>query len=392
MEQDLRTLLTSIRDDAPPPRLSVDDITTAGRHLVRRRRRLALLTSAASGAVAAVAAVATALFISAPGGLTPAVDPSTLPNVAATTPPAEFADAPAFTTTYGGYEAGPYLIGAPDLVTTAYQQSLIDATIELSPAQSDSPEKVKVGVRDLLHGGSLVVYRAGAFDPRLFQKAEKIQVRTGVGLLQYAGGSNPSLPTSSPTADPRGVPDRGQPSVPTLAWQYTDNAWAAIYWSSWETVPARDALVAIADGLTPSQPKAFPIGFQPSNVPKGYTLLSVSNGSDMPTGNRIVSAARLTPKPPPVPLLAPIDFNSWPSVTLSLGRTVPDPKTVGKLDCASGNAFCSRASGDGSIYVSVELNELKPSGAVQPAQIVLGLHPENPEAPESWPPAIKVFQ
>ncbi|MEV8517537.1 hypothetical protein [Dactylosporangium sp. NPDC051484] len=397
MEQDLRTLLTSVRDDAPPPRLSVDDITAAGRHLARRRRRLALLSSVGGGAAAAVAAVTAALVLAAtPAALTPAVDPSTLHNPAMSAGWTAFADAQPFVTTYKGYTAGSYLVSDPDLVTMAYQQSSIDAGIDLS-ANFSSPLPTTAAsvpglsrVPGLLRGGILVVYRPGAFHAAAFGKsAQKLGVRAGVGLLHYAGDSaEPPLPS----ADRAGMQTvRGQ--VPTLAWQYTTDAWAAIYWSSWESVPTKEELVAIADGLAPSATKEFPVGFLPSSLPHGFSLLSVSYGTDMGdmgSGEQVVSAVRLSPQHPALPLTEPIDLQSFPALTLSFGRTDAGPRMADKLDCTS-SIECQRVLGDGTTYVKAELNGLKPTPASQVTQITLGIRPQDADNTAAWPPAIKVF-
>lgn len=382
-------MLSSVRDDAPPPRLSVDDITAAGRHLVRRRRRTALLSSVAGGAVAAVAAVTAALVLAAPPALTPALNPTILPS-AASPQPATFADSVPFVTTYRGYEAGSYAVSDPELVTTAYQQSSIEVGIALPPVGTPSPTLAKPPTPDvpsrvqgLLSGGILVVYRAGAFDPRLFTEAKAIGLRRGSGLLRYSGEMNLSAPERSTAL-------KLAPRIPAIAWQYAGNAWAAVYWSSLETLPERDELVAIADGLTPAPAKAFPVGFRPMFVPPGFRLLSVSYGTDLPPGNRAVSVARLVPALPRTPLSGPIELDSYPSLTLSLGRTDPQPKMVDKLDCVK-NADCMRMVGDGTQYVEATLVGLRTSASLQPTQIALGMVPQDADNMADWPAAIKVL-
>jgi hypothetical protein len=394
MDQDLRTLLTSVRDDAPPPRLSVDDITAAGRHLARRRRRLALLSTVGGGALAAVAAVTAALvFVVSPTApLTPAVDPSTLPNMAASPPgPTAFAEARPFVTTYRGYEAGSYVVSDPDLVTNAYQQSSIDIGAEpAEPTPKPSASAQPATMKDrpgLLRGGILVVYRPGAFEPALFLKSsEKISLRSGVGLLHYAGGM--TAPTLS--SNDRARLEKSQPEVPTIAWQYSSDAWAAIYWTSWETVPERDSLVAIAEGLTPATAREFPVGFDHGYLPPGYQLVSASYGADLGYGSRVVSVVRLSPALPKVPLTAPYDFEALPSMTIAVGRTDGDPKSIESFDCPDSTS-CSRVVDDGSAYVTADLNGLKVTAAVQLAQVTLGIKPLDLEDMSDWPPAVKIF-
>ncbi|MEU7874132.1 hypothetical protein [Dactylosporangium sp. NPDC049140] len=392
MEQDLHTLLTSVRDDAPPPRLSVDDITAAGRHLVRRRRRMALLSSVAGGTVTAIAAVTAALMLTGtPRALTPAVDPSALPSAS----PAltEFAEAPAFVTTYQGYKAGPYIVSAPDLVTNAYQQSSIDPgpgpepTEPAQPAQPLATAKPSASrASEVSSGGTLVVYRPGAFEPALFEKGgEKIQVGDGdVGFLAYSGGpTGPSIPPGAAKAM------YGRDAlVPTLAWQYTDGAWAAIYWTAWENVPGRDELLTIADGLAPSAPRQFPVAFQAATVPRGYQLLTASYGDDVPSDEPAASAVRLTLKPPPLPLYEPYNFDDLTTLTLATGRSYAGSKMAGRLDC-SGQVRCTRILGNGDVFVSGEVTNSKPSAAL--TQITLGIKPMDPDEPGAWLPAVKVF-
>ncbi|WP_432837310.1 hypothetical protein [Dactylosporangium sp. CA-092794] len=395
MDQDLHTLLTSVRDDAPPPRLSVDDITAAGRHLARRRKRLALLSSVSGGAVTAVAAVTAALIIAAPSGVTPQVPSGPANSVAASAGPPAFTDTQPFMTTYRGYEAGSFLVSDPDLVTTAYQQSSIDAGIALPPVPaSPSTKAAKTAdpvatsrIPGLLRGGILVVYRAGNFDPREFVKAERIDLRAGTGLLYYSGGTGDPAATDAN----RALMLKSQPQIPTLAWQYADNSWAVVYWSSWETVPRRDTLVAIADGLAPATPRPFPVGLVPSYRPKGYQLLSAGYGTDPAAGDPpIVSAVRLAPTVPRTPLTRPIDFAEYPALTLTLGRTDPKIGLAGKLDCSAPTS-CTRYVDDGGVFVQGDLDGIKPTPAVSLAQVMLGLKSLDPDDMEGWPAATDVF-
>nr|BFE66638.1 hypothetical protein GCM10020063_111640 [Dactylosporangium thailandense] len=395
MEQDLHTLLTSVRDDAPPPRLSVDDITAAGRHLVRRRRRLTLLSSVGGGAVTAIAAVTAVLMLTgAPRALTPAVDPSGLASPAKPVPTA-FAEAAAFSTTYQGYKAGPYQVGDPDVVTNAYQQSTIVTVPRAEPTPSESAEAadpvqsaapgVPAKAKGVATGGLLVVYRPGAFEPALFEKGgEKVQLRDGgTGLLAYAGSMN--APT---TPGDRAFIGRAS-LVPTLTWQYTEGAWAAIYWSAWENVPDREHLLAIADGLVPSVPRQFPVAFQSATVPRGYQLLSVSYGGDVFTGDEVVSAARLTAKPPALPIYQPYIFEDLPVLTLAAGRTDAGPKLAGRLDC-EGQIRCTKVADTGTTYVYAEASNTKLTAPL--TQLALGIKLEGDLGDSgSWPPAAKVF-
>jgi hypothetical protein len=301
-----------------------------------------------------------------------------------------FADAPPFVTTYRGYQVGDYQVSDPDLVTTAYQQSAIDAGVSLEPQPSESALKPTPSadpasrVSGLYRGGTLVVYRPDAFDPAIFEKGgEKVTTRTGVGLLAYSGGTGTATPAK--TAYGRDL------LVPTLAWQYTDNAWAAIYWSAWESVPDRDQLLGIADGLTPAPNRQFPVGFQSSFVPKGYALLSASFGSDLPSGDRVVSAARLTPQRLVLPLFEPFDFDAMSTLTFALGRSDAGNKLAGRFDCEDGQLRCTKVLDDGTAYVSAEITGQKSAATAQITQITLGIRPQNPDDTGEWQPVVKVF-
>ncbi|GGM07012.1 hypothetical protein ACFFX1_27450 [Dactylosporangium sucinum] len=391
--QDLRSLLTTARDDAPPPRLSVDDITNAGRQLVRRRRRVAVLSSVAGSAVAAVAAVAAVVVLSTtPQPITPALDPSGLPARPSPTP-ARFAEAAPFVTTYGGYKAGRYAVSDPNLVTTAYQQSSIDDTAPLPAAPSVSPSvsatELKTDPRGATRqGGTLIVYRTGAFEPSAFEPAEKIPLRSGTALLHYAGQQ------TAPQVD-KALVDKyamtGTP-IPAISWQYADDAWAAVYWTTWEQTPTRDELVAIADGLSPAAPRPFPIGFQAQVVPKNYSLAAASYGQDVASGERLVSAVRLTPKPIRTPLTGPVDFGDYLVVTLAVGLPTPNGKVVkGRPACPSDSMSTCLLVNEAGALVLVEYSSPKDAANVPPAVVAQRMTPADPTDPGSWPAVTDVF-
>ncbi|WP_433207347.1 hypothetical protein ACQP00_41190 [Dactylosporangium sp. CS-047395] len=391
MERDLHTLLTSVRDGAPPPRLSVDDITAAGRHLVRRRRRLALASSAGGGAVTAIAVVAAALMLGgSPRPLTPAVDPSSLPSAASAMPTA-FAEAAAFNTTYRGYQSEGYQVSDPELVTVAYQQSAIlpgngpraaQPSAEDSTGPDPTPSATPARKPGVPTGGSLVVYRPDAFEPAVFEKGgEKISMPSGDGLLAYSGANGPAEPDKALYGR--------DAMIPTLAWQYSDGAWAAIYWSAWESVPDRDHLIAIAEGLAPSAPQPFPVAFRAAVMPKGYQLLSASYGSDLlPMGMAVSSAVRLTAKPPELPIYEPFPFEDLPTLTLATGRSDAGRKMAGNLTC-DGQIRCVRIQDSGDMYVSAELNNAKLTTSL--TQITLSMRPQSLNDTSAWPPVVKVF-
>ncbi|GAB3856687.1 hypothetical protein [Dactylosporangium cerinum] len=289
MDHDLHSLLAAARDDAPPPRLSIDDITAAGRRLARRRRRAALFASVAGGVVAVIAGATAAVVLISPPTLAPTVDPNGNPGLADVSQSparrADFTAAGAFETNYTGYTSGRYVVRDPDLVTASYQQSTIDVSAaqpSISPtgrptvlagasppasapgatvpgaATPGAKQSSAAGGRVLPREGRLVVYGVDAFEPAEFTGGEKLQIAGRTALLRYAG---PVAPPSTATKD--GC--CSTPTVPTLAWQYLPGAWAAIYWSSFETAPTRDELIALAEDLPAGEVRAFPVGVRLRN-------------------------------------------------------------------------------------------------------------------------------
>lgn len=355
---------------------------------MRRRRRVAVLSSVAGGAVAAITAVAAVVMLNTPQPITPALDPSGLPGRPSPTP-AQFTEAAPFVTTYAGYRVGRYAVSDPNLVTTAYQQSSIDDTRALPGAPSISPTAQSTNPQGINRlGGTLVVFRTGAFEPKAFEPSEKVQLRSGVGLLHYAGQ------LSAPEVDKARVEKyalTGAP-IPAITWQYASDAWAAVYWTTWEQTPTRDELVAIADGLSPATPKPFPIGFQAQLIPKNYSLAAASFGQDVPSGERLVSAVRLTPKPIQTPLTEPVDFDDYLTATLAVGLPSPNGKiTRDRSACASASlATCMYLTEAGTL-VLVDYSSPKEAVSTPPALVAQRMNPADPTDPGSWPPVTDVF-
>ncbi|MEV4511802.1 hypothetical protein AB0K00_22875 [Dactylosporangium sp. NPDC049525] len=407
MDHDLHSLLAAARDDAPPPRLSIDDITAAGRQLARRRRRTVLLSSVAGGLAAVITSATAAVVLLAHPSVGPSVDPNGNPGVAtASQSPARRADftpVGAFETNYTGYTVGRFVVSDPDLVTAGYQQSTIDLTLNPpaaaaptvsptakppattgAPAVSRSAPPADRG--DAPGDGRLVVYGAGAFDPRDFSNGEKFQIAGRTALLRYAGA--PSVPSASTNSKYGCCPD---PILPTIAWQYLPDSWAAIYWSSFETAPTRDELIALAEALPAADPRPFPTGIFLKDVPKGYRLIAVSTRTSVyDTMNR--SVVRLSPKPLAGPFVAPVDFDEQPSIVLSLG--VADPtmgKMLTKASCPPGSATCAMLLEDGQFYLQVESVGSRSLGSLELAQILKAMDAGQPDDRSTWPPAVSVF-
>ncbi|MET7425724.1 hypothetical protein [Dactylosporangium sp. NPDC005555] len=410
MDHDLHRLLSAARDDAPPPRLGIDDITAAGRRLARRRRRTVLLSSVAGGLAAVIAGATAAVMLLTPPAIAPAADPDGNLAVAEASPSparrAEFTQGRPFETTYSGYTSGRYIVGDPDLVTTGYQQSTIDLNPAPTAAASVSasvsaPALARTGPSVSPRGavsatppgdlgdpvpreGRLVVYNTGAFDTREFAGGSKVTVGGRTALLRHTG-----KPSTSAAADKAGC--CREPVVPTLAWQYMPGAWAAIYWSSLETAPTRDELIALADALPATDPRPFPTGIRADPVPKGYRLLAAGTRTS-PYDETNLSVVRLGLKPLTGPFTAPVDLGQYPSIILTLG--VADQLTsdkIGKSACWPGGNVCATLVEDRQFFLQVESVGDRPLTATELSAIVGTLTAEQPDDRTTWPAATSVF-
>ncbi|GAA3247251.1 hypothetical protein ACFO1B_50765 [Dactylosporangium siamense] len=411
MDHDLHSLLAAARDDAPPPRLSIDDITAAGRRLARRRRRTTLLASVAGGVAAVITGATAAVVLISPPTLAPTVDPNGNPGLADVSQSparrADFTPAGAFETNYTGYTSGRFVVRDPDLVTAGYQQSTIDVS---DPRPSTSPTgrpAVPTGTAAAPGGsapatapgvkqssaasgraapreGRLVVYNVDAFDPTQFTGGEKLQVAGKTALLRYAGSLAPPSATGKDGCCVT-------PAVPTIAWQYLPGAWAAIYWSSFETAPTRDELIALAEDLPAGEVRAFPVGVRLRNTPKNYRMIAVGTRKfSYDTTN--LSVVWLSPKTLVPPFTMPVDLEEHPSIVLTLG--VADPRTrdkIGASSCQQGSGTCSALLGDGQFYVQVDTFGQQAIPSTELAQILKSMTAEQPDDPTNWPPATDTF-
>lgn len=380
------------RDDAPPPRLSIDDITAAGRQLARRRRT-ALLSSVAGGVAAVIAGATAAIVLFAPTTVTPTVGPNGNPGTTEAAPSparrADFTRAAAFETNYSGYTSGKYIVGAPELVTAGYQQSAIDLN-PAAPATSASVSAASVSptrAPDVVpREGRLVVYGAGLFDTRQFAGGEKLTVGGRLALLRHAGS-----PSAVPSVDGK----YGcciDPTVPTLAWQYLPDAWAAIYWSSLETAPTRAELLALAEALPADDPRPFPVGLHLRDMPKGYRLIAASTRTSS-YDELNLSVVRLGMKPLVAPFTAPAELNKLSSVVLTLGVTDQvQGQPIGKTTCPPGGTACAVLIGDGQFFMQVESVGDRRLAETELMQILKSMSAEQPDDRTSWPPAATVFK
>lgn len=351
-----------------------------------------------------IAGATAAVVLISPQTVGPAVDPNGNPGLSgASQAPARRADfvpAGAFETNYAGYTSGRYVVSDPDLVTAGYQQSSIDlgrgapppaspstalpfVSDDPSPGRSSSPgADAKFAPQE----GRLVVYGTGAFDPREFSKGEKLQIGGRTALLRHAGG--PSIPSASPTGKDGCC---GDPAVPTIAWQYLPDSWAAIYWSSFETTPTRDELIALAGDLPAGEVRAFPVGIRMAEMPKGYRLIAVSTRRS-PYDETNLSVVRLALKPLAGPFAAPVELDDYPSIVLSLG--VADQMTsttISKASCVPGNGSCAALVDDGQFYLQVDSIGQRTLSSAELSQILKLMSAEEPADRTTWPPAVKVF-
>ncbi len=347
-----------------------------------------------------------AVMLISPQTISPSVDPNGNPGLTgASQAPARrgFVAAGAFETSFAGYTSGRFVVGDPDLVTAGYQQASIDLSRAApSPAPTDDPsaaqpfvsdEPVPGSSRGVPQGGKfapqegrLVVYGTGAFDPLEFVKGEKLQIEGRTALLRHAGG--PSVPSKPPTGKDGCCTD---PVVPTIAWQYLPDSWAAIYWSSFETAPTRDELIALAEDLPAGEVRAFPAGIRMREVLRGYRLIAVSTRRSAYDETNL-SVVRLALKPLSGPYTAPVELDDYPSIVLSLG--VADQmtsETIGKSSCVPSSSSCAVLVEGGQFYLQVDSTGQRPLSSSELAQILKFMSAEQPADRTSWPPAVKVF-
>ena len=245
MKLELSEMLKEAKADAPPPRYSVDDAVAAGRKLQVKRRAAWSSGAAATAVVAVAAAIALPQMVTRDSAPTPS-GPAAAPAPALQ--PLTYPESP-WEYAFKGYTVGKYKVNDPFLVTANFQQATIrigDETEDVYEGSASSSKtrstKDDLKVAYSAPGSSLLltVYRPGAFEPKLFAGGAKVSVDGKPGLFQK------NVPI-----DGDGGPD-GQAG---LAWQYADDAWAAIYTSQPNEATKKD-FVAIADGLTGT--KAYP--------------------------------------------------------------------------------------------------------------------------------------
>lgn len=403
----LRDLVDTVTGDEPPMTRTVDDIVLLGRR-AERRRRAGFASAGAAGLVAV--AVAGVLILPTAGGeqnTTPA------PAGATTSTPAQAAwsDAAPFTFTFTGYDAGRLHVQDPIVASTAYQIASVysddhdtnDRPVSEEDAAAPDPglsvEQQKKGTADDKPNlwAYLTVYRPGAFDAKGIKGGTSVTVagRKAVRATLPAG------------LDPRNEPDTRNK---LFAWEYTDNAWAAVTSiSTDEATPSFEDLSGLVEGLKPSRPTPALVPFTVGYVPAGYAPLQI--GTHAMPGLSGIAAARAgdyggatytRPAAPSSGLTAPYDstgdgiedgFHIFVTPNTSSNQS-PEP---GATRCHhgsdrsgenAGGGFCDIWSADGTVVLqvsSVGLGEQLSQAELE--KIAKGITVADVRNESTWTPA-----
>ncbi|MET8368989.1 hypothetical protein ABZU42_04570, partial [Micromonospora profundi] len=327
---------------------------------------------------------------------------------------AEWPDAAPFTFTFKGYDAGTLHVQDPIVVSTAYQIASVysdghtsndkPVTKEEAEAQGDIIEQKKKAA-----GGKpslwayLTVYRPGAFDPAGIKDGRNVTV-AGRKAVQA------TLPVG---LDPRNVLD---PRNKLFAWEYADNAWAAVTSvSTEEATPSFEDLGGLVEGLKPSQPTPAPVPFTVGYVPRGYKPLQIGTHA-MPGLSGIATAragdyggATYTkPAAPTSGLTRPYDqgegtikdgFHIFVTPSASSNQS-PEPGTTRCYNASDrpgggreAGGFCNVWSADGKVVVQVSTDGLG-NGLSQSEleKIAKGITVADVNDESTWTPAAKALQ
>jgi hypothetical protein len=359
----LHEFVDAVTADEPPLGRTADDIIVAGRR-AERRRRAGFATAGAAGLVAVAVAGAFALPSfgvrqSATGGTTGAASAGTPAKNKTNASTGKWTDAPAFTFTFKGFQAGKLAVQDPIVASTAYQ---IAAVYEDGRTTNDKPSstpEVSVPGKDKKSAKAnptiyayLTVYRRGAFNAGGIKNGKTVSV-AGHKAVQA------TLPVG---LDPKNPVDPGNK---LFAWEYTDNAWAVVTSvSSSADDPSFTDLGALVTGLKPSTPTPAQLPFTVGYVPAGYQ--PVQTGTHAMPGLDGIAAARegdyggatfARPAPAGTGLTAPFDQvdgsikNSFNIFVTPSGNS-NQKAHAGATKCYA-NGFCNVWSADGKVQVQV---------------------------------------
>jgi len=257
MKLELSDMLKAGKENAPPPRYSVEDAVAAGRKRQRRQRTM----FAGAGSAAAVVAVAAAIAV--PQIVAHDKPSPALPAAASSAPKKKSFAYPAgdFTGNIAAFTSGELKITDAVHVTPGYQVAIVVApgngtdTIDANNKTHHSPNDI----------GELVVYRKGVYNPKKIETAAKVSVDGHPAYFQK------SLPGKAPTGLKGKVPDSAFDTPAILAWEYGDNAWATVSAAARAKVGQQE-LVTIAGKVTAKAAVPVKVGFKLSYVPSGYEL------------------------------------------------------------------------------------------------------------------------
>jgi len=166
---------------------------------------------------------------------------------------------------------------------------------------------------------------------------------------------------------PAGLDPKNQtiPGNKLLAWEYTDNAWAAVTSVSSDSVdPSFTDLSALVTGLKPSTPRPALLPFTVGYVPSGY--LPVQSGTNAMPGLDGIATARegdyggatfARPAPATTGLTAPFDSGGGMikgsfHIFVTPSGNSNQKAQAGKSKCY-GNGFCNVWSADGKVQVQI---------------------------------------
>ncbi|MFY1619110.1 hypothetical protein [Micromonospora sp. WMMD736] len=408
----LRDLVDTVTGDEPPMTRTVDDIVLLGRR-AERRRRAGFASAGAAGLVAvAVAGVLVLPALSTEKNTTPAPAGAT----ASRPGPAVWSDPAPFTFTFTGYDAGRLHVQDPIVVSTAYQIASVysddhDTNDRPVSEEDASPpdaglsveQQKKVATDDKPNlWAYLTVYRPGAFDPARIKGGSHITV-DGRRVIRA------TLPIGLD-------PERElNPRNKLVAWEYADNAWAAVRSISTDpATPSFEDLGGLVEGLKPSTPKPALVPFTVGYVPAGYAPLQI--GTHAMPGLSGIAAARAgdyggatytKPSAPTSGLTAPYDstgdgiadgFHIFVTPNASSNQS-PEPGATRchkGSDRSGGNAgggFCNIWSADGTFVLQVSSDGL--GGHLSLAElekIAKGITVAEVRNESTWTPAARALR
>jgi hypothetical protein len=346
MSQNMQDLLEQARADAlgsaPPMRRDVDQVVQAGRTRAVRGRLLRVGAGAGTAVAVAAALALPHAFGGAPAATPAAPAASAAPAAPLTYPADKFAYA------FTGYQAGPFTVSEPILVTPGYQESYVRRGDEMENLYDGTKEdRVVASVPG--YSALLTVYRPGTFEPTRFNGAEAVRVAGHPGLYAPAVHYQPG---------------DDSPSKGALAWQYAEDAWATLA-SVTPDGYSKAEFVQIAAGLAAAPPTTATSPVKLTWTPPGYGLTSAGATDDYPNGGPyMVSSQRLIKtRPAYTGLTATVDASATGSPTFRVGVfpvSFADNSHVrpgAASYCNDGNAnLCYRMTSDGKYLIEISSN------------------------------------